>query len=153
MALPNARPHAMFHQSGWDPHTIEQWGYRVLGLRFGKYDFGFLHKIWLSFQLCEQHNGEATLLIPPKGGFQSSTPRTESDAVSIRSLQPSSTIQYQCPFRWQSNLSSTDVRSTQARLRNSIASSSSNSFSTASSGVPGIGYLSGKAVKWVGSKI
>jgi hypothetical protein len=40
----------------------------------------------------------------------------------------------------------------QFRLRESVASSSSYA-SSASSGVPGIGYLSGKGVKWVGLKI
>jgi hypothetical protein len=41
------------------------------------------------------------------------------------------------------------------RLHESTPSSSTSglSFSTASSGIPGVGYLSGKAVKWVGVKI
>jgi hypothetical protein len=42
------------------------------------------------------------------------------------------------------------------RLRSSIASSSSNSVSsntTASSGIAGIGYVGGKAVKWIGLQI
>lgn len=43
----------------------------------------------------------------------------------------------------------------QVRLRNSVASSSNTAFSSsaASSGIPGIGYLSGKVVKWVGLQI
>lgn len=41
------------------------------------------------------------------------------------------------------------------RLHDSIPSSSTSAVSTwtGSSGVPGIGYLSGKAVKWVGEKM
>lgn len=34
-----------------------------------------------------------------------------------------------------------------------MASSSTSVVSSASSGVPGIGYLSGKGIKWVGLKI
>jgi hypothetical protein len=41
----------------------------------------------------------------------------------------------------------------QCRLRESVASSSSSALSSASSGVPGIGYLSGKGIKWVGLKM
>ena len=70
--------------------------------------------------------------------------------------QHTSTIQYQRPFGWQSNPNLTDIRSTRMRLRSSMASSSSNSVSsntTASSGVAGIGYVGGKAVKWVGLQI
>lgn len=40
----------------------------------------------------------------------------------------------------------------QSRLRKSVASLSSYT-SLASSGIPGIGYLSGKGVKWVGLKM
>lgn len=94
----------------------------------------------------EQHNGEATLLIPPHGIFQSERHHTEFDVVSV-----ASTIQYQRPFRWQVNHSLADLRSMRTRLVNSTTSSSfALSMSTESSGEPGIGYLSGKAVKWVG---
>jgi hypothetical protein len=41
----------------------------------------------------------------------------------------------------------------QFRLRESVTSSSNFTSSSTSSGVPGIGYLSGKGVKWVGLKI
>jgi hypothetical protein len=41
----------------------------------------------------------------------------------------------------------------QVNLRNSLSSTSVFSTSTASSGVPGIGYISGRAVKWVGMQI
>jgi len=40
----------------------------------------------------------------------------------------------------------------QSRLRESAASSS-YTFSSTSSGIPGIGYLSGKGIKWVGLKM
>lgn len=97
-----------------------------------------------------QHDGEATLLIPPKGKL-----RGESDEVSIASSRSSNVVQYQRPFRWQCNPSLTDLRSMRMKLHNSILSSSTSAISTStgSSGVPGIGYLSGKAVKWAGEQI
>jgi hypothetical protein len=75
--------------------------------------------------------------------------------VSVRSSRSSNTIPYQRPIRWQRNPSLTDIRSMRMRLRNSIASSSNSALSTStgSSGVPGIGYLSGRAVKWTGVRI
>lgn len=99
---------------------------------------------------CEQHNGEATLLIPPKTILLSSTASRDSE-----SIKSSSTIQYQRPFRWQRNFNLTDIRSARVRLSDSITYSASSvrSTSTGSSGVPGIGYLSGKAVKWLGVRI
>jgi hypothetical protein len=39
------------------------------------------------------------------------------------------------------------------RLRDSLSSTSVVSTTTASSGVPGIGYVSGKGVKWLGERI
>jgi hypothetical protein len=41
----------------------------------------------------------------------------------------------------------------QSRLRESAASSSAYTFSSTSSSIPGIGYLSGKGIKWVGLKV
>jgi hypothetical protein len=96
-----------------------------------------------------QHNGEATLLIPPKDIFPSSTPPKEPDGISVTSLRSSRTVPYQRPIRWQMNPSLTDLRSIRTRLSDSI----SNSSSSGSSGVAGIGHLSGKGIKWVGVKI
>jgi hypothetical protein len=55
----------------------------------------------------------------------------------------------------QLNPSLTDIRSMRNRLRKSVSSPSTSgiSSSTTSSGTPGIGYLSGKAVKCVGLRI
>lgn len=92
-----------------------------------------------------QHNGEATLLIPPKRIF----PSTPAFRESIRS---SSTVQYQRPFRWQRHFNLADVRSTQVRL-SSYPATSTRATSSESSGVPGISYLSGKAFKWLGVQI
>jgi hypothetical protein len=49
----------------------------------------------------------------------------------------------------------TDIQSMRNRLHKSVSSPSTSgiSSSTTSSGTPGIGYLYGKAVKWVGLKI
>jgi hypothetical protein len=79
----------------------------------------------------------------------------EFDAVSVKSLRTPSIIQYQRPSRWQRNYSLTDLRSMRARVSNSSISSHNYALSTlsGSSGVPGIGYLSGKVVKWVGTQI
>ncbi|KIM79891.1 hypothetical protein PILCRDRAFT_10061 [Piloderma croceum F 1598] len=96
------------------------------------------------------HDGDATLLIPPKNLF-SSNHYALSDAASVSSTTSRSMIQYQRHFRLQGNPSLTDLRSMQCRLRESMASSSC--VSSASSGVPGIGYLSGKGVKWIGLKM
>lgn len=87
-------------------------------------------------------------ILPPKAS-------TSEDAESVLSWASNRTTHYQRSFQWQSNLSLTDFRSMQMRLSSSTASSSNSVFSssTASSGVPGIGHLSGKAVKWVGSQI
>jgi hypothetical protein len=61
-------------------------------------------------------------------------------------------IQYQRPFRL-SNLSLTDLQSMRIRLRNSVSSTSFSWSSITSFGVPGIGYLSGKVIKWAGMQI
>lgn len=97
-----------------------------------------------------QHDGEATLLIPPE--TITTTSPSQSETVSILSTNSSRTIQYQRPFRFTSSPSLTDLRSVQTTLRDSLASSgeSSASMSTVSSGITGIGYLSGRAVQWVG---
>ena len=99
----------------------------------------------VSLVTSKQHNGEATLFNPPTDAFQESMPHSESDVVSVRSLQTPSIVQYQRPFRWGRNPSLTDLRSMRTRLSNSNISTS-----TGSSGVPGIGYQSGKVVKWLG---
>lgn len=99
----------------------------------------------ISLVFSKQHNGEATLFNPPTDAFQESLPHSESDVVSVRSLETSRIVQYQRPFRWGYNLSLADLRSMRTRLSNS-----NMSISTGSSGVPGIGYQSGKAVKWLG---
>jgi hypothetical protein len=100
---------------------------------------------------CVQHNGDATLLIPPEN--LSLTHFIPSNAASVTSTASRSTVQYQRRFRLQGNPSLTDLRSMQCRLRESVASSSSSFLSSASSGIPGIGYLSGKGIKWVGLKM
>jgi len=74
-----------------------------------------------------------------------------ADSASIASSASRSTIQYQRPFRFQASRSLADFRSMQVRLNRSI--SSSGALSSASSGVPGVGYLTGKGVKWVGLQI
>lgn len=91
----------------------------------------------------------ATILTPP----DSIVPHTIdcSDSTSISSSVSRSTIQYQRPFRFQASRSLADLRSMHVRLNRSI--SSSGALSSASSGVPGIGYLSGRGVKWVGLQI
>jgi hypothetical protein len=99
----------------------------------------------VSLVTSKQHNGEATLFSPPTDAFQESLPHSESDVVSVRSLETQRIAQYQRPFRWGCNLSLTDLRSVRTRLSNSNISTS-----TGSSGVPGIGYQSGKVVKWFG---
>lgn len=100
-----------------------------------------------------QHDGETTLLIPP-GAFIKECP-SQSETVSILSTRSSRTIQYQRSFRLTSNPSLTDLRSIRTNLRGSLTSSheSSTSISTTSSGIPGIGNLSGRAVKWVGMQM
>lgn len=100
----------------------------------------------------DQNDCTATLLVPPKCIVQSTPSTTQSDAASVRTTRSGRTIQYQRPFRL-GHLSLTGLRSTQIRFRNSISSTSVSWSSIASSGVPGIGYLSGKVVKWVGMQI
>jgi hypothetical protein len=56
-------------------------------------------------------------------------------------------MRYKRPFRLKRNISLTDLQS----WRRSC-SSDGNSFST-SSHLPGIGYFSGKAIKWIGEKM
>ena len=92
------------------------------------------------------------MLIPPSGIIPSTQPPAQSNATPVMSKTSRSTIQYQPPFRWSRNPSLTDLRSIRGRLHDSVASSSSFSFSlsTASSGTPGIGYLSGQGLKWLG---
>src|ERR1700683_3151991 len=96
---------------------------------------------------CDQHNGTSTLLIPPENVVQSTGPPALSDISSIMSTTSKSMIQYQCPFRL-GHVGLTDLRSMQVRLHNSLSSMAAFLTSTASSGVPRIGYLLGKAVKW-----
>lgn len=93
-------------------------------------------------------------MTPPTGLVATKLSPDRSDVISSISRK---TIEYQRPFQWQANPSLTDLRSIQKKLRgsyhSSLASASSStalSSSTASSGIPGIGYLSGKVVKWVG---
>jgi hypothetical protein len=100
----------------------------------------------------DQHDCTATLLAPPKCITQSVTPPARSDAASITTTRSGRTIQYQRPFRL-GNFGLTDLRSMRTRLHDSVPSTSGSSSSIASSGVRGIGYLSGKAVKWVGMQI
>lgn len=137
----------------------ERWSCRTLGHVYCFADHGGVHfplseetiDVWVS----AMHNGEATLLTPPKSIVPLNLSNTPSDLASIRSTRSRNTIQYQRPFRWQSNPSLTDYRSMQVRLRDSINASSTSSLSASSgsSGIPGIGYMSGKAVKWVGMQI
>ncbi|KIM88952.1 hypothetical protein PILCRDRAFT_245791 [Piloderma croceum F 1598] len=107
--------------------------------------------------VTDLHNGETSLLTPPAfvlpAVVQISSP--SSDIVSITSTSSSNTIEYQRRFRMQLNPSLTDIRSMRNRLHKLVSSPSTSgiSSSTTSSGTPGIGYLSGKAVKWVGLKI
>jgi hypothetical protein len=100
----------------------------------------------------DQHDCTATLLAPPKCIIQSIKPPAWSDAASIITTRSGRTIEYQRPFRL-GNLSLTDLRSMRTRLHDSVSLTSGSSSSIASSGVPGIGYLSGKAVKWIGMQI
>ena len=101
---------------------------------------------------CIQHDGEATSLTPPEAIISTSPPQSET--ASILSTNSSRTIPYQRPFRFQSSQSLTDLRSMQTTLRSSLAfSGSSTSMSTISSEVTGIGYLSGRAIKWFGMQI
>lgn len=93
------------------------------------------------------------MLIPPEPIAPTRPPQSET--ASILSTNSSRTVQYQRPFRFQSSQSLTDLRSMQTTLRDSLAASSrsSTSISTTSSGVTGIGYLSGRAIKWVGMQM
>jgi hypothetical protein len=100
--------------------------------------------------ICIQDKGEATLLIPPKSIIPEATNALQSDVRSIGSTSSRYTIQYQRPFQVKANPSLTDLRSAQVRLRHSITISM---LSSESSGMPGIGYLSGKVVKWVGMQM
>ena len=102
---------------------------------------------------CIQYDGEATLLVPPEP-ITSISP-FQSEMSSTLSTNSSCTIPYQRPSSFQGNQSLTDLRSMQTTLRNSLAvsSRSSMSMSTISSEVTGIGYLSGRAIKWVGMQI
>lgn len=117
-----------------------------------------LTTIWFLMEACSlstiftQHNGEATLLSPPVGLLPS---KLESESASIRSMSSSNTTEYRQHFRWQTNPSLMDLRLAKNELRQSLTSLSSSelSSSTASSVVPGIGYMSGKVVKWVGLQI
>jgi len=104
---------------------------------------------------CVQHNGETSVLDPPACVLSAIQSSSQSDSVSITSASSSNTTEYQRRFRMQVNPSLTDIRSMRNRLQKSIASSSTSgiSSSTASSGIPGIGYLSGKVAKRVGLKI
>lgn len=89
--------------------------------------------------------------IPPNRIPSASRHLNQLDSNSIKTTTSRSTIKYQRPFRFRGNTSLTDLRSVQVRLRDSVISSTTTSSnSTASSGVPGIGYLSGKGIKWVG---
>lgn len=92
------------------------------------------------------------MLVPPKSIARLNRPHVQSDAASITSTISRNTVQYQRPFRL-GNLSLTDLRSMHVRLRNSLSTTSIVSTTTASSGVPGVGYVSGKCVKWLGERI
>jgi hypothetical protein len=93
-----------------------------------------------------QHNGFATLLVPPKDISCAAQHNQGSDSEFVPSGRSRNSITYQRPFRFQINPSLTDIRS----WRNSL---SSDEESFTSSVTPGIGYLSGTAIKWVGEKI
>jgi hypothetical protein len=69
-----------------------------------------------------------------------------SPQSSAKSSVSGNAIEYQRILRMGGRHSLTDIRSLQNRLVTS-------SNSSASSGVLGPGYLSGKAVKWVGNKL
>jgi hypothetical protein len=71
-------------------------------------------------------------------------PQSISDGES--STHSTNRITYQRPFRFQLNPSLSDLRS----WRNRCFSDQSTGSSSV---VPGIGYLSGNAIEWVGEKI
>ena len=70
----------------------------------------------------------------------------QSDINSLCSAGSRNVIPYDRPFHLQFNPSLTDIRS----WRNNLSSDRSSS---ASSGNPGLGYLSGKAIKWIGEQL
>lgn len=94
---------------------------------------------------------------PPNSIVPSNNSSPGSDAASATSRASNRNFQHRCPSgRCYTNPSLTDLRYIRTRLRGSICSSSeavTSSSTSASSGVPGIGYLSGKGVKWVGLQI
>jgi len=66
---------------------------------------------------------------------------------SVRFSDPRNSFTYERPFQVRfHNPSLTDIRSWRGSL-------SSDGMSSLSSGIPGPGYLCGKAIKWVGEKI
>jgi hypothetical protein len=98
-----------------------------------------------------QHDAYATLFVPPPSIASAST---DSDTTTIHSSYSTSShisMRYKRPFRLKRNISLTDLQSWR-RSCSSDGDSFSTSFST-SSHHPGIGYFSGKAIKWIGEKI
>jgi len=69
-----------------------------------------------------------------------------SDTNVAHSVGSRDVVVYHRPFRFQLNPSLTDIRS----IRSSLSSINS---STASSGIPGPGYILGKIIKLTGEKI
>lgn len=86
------------------------------------------------------------MLVPPDTVVPANLRLRQPDANSIESRPSRNTIVYQRPFRARLDPSLTDLRS----MRNTL--SSKTSF-VSSSVIPGVGYVSGKAVYWVGEKI
>lgn len=98
----------------------------------------------------------ATLLVPPDTTKIDKSDVTP-DATETFSLLTSTSVtiaEYQRPFRWRLNTNLTELRSARNQIQESSrATSSDMTSSTTSYFVPGIGSVSGKAVRWVGSQI
>jgi len=85
------------------------------------------------------------MLVPPNTVVPANLRLRQPDANSVGSRPSRNTITYQRPFRARLNSSLTDLRS----MRNTL--SSKTSF-VSSSVIPGVGYISGKAIYWTGEK-
>jgi len=92
------------------------------------------------------HDAYATLLVPPESILRLSVQNPNSDTGVAHSVGSRDIVAYHRPFRFQLNPSLTDIRS----MRSSL---SSNNLSTASSGIPGPGYILGKFIKLTGEKM
>jgi hypothetical protein len=94
----------------------------------------------------QQHEAYATALSPPDRILPVESRCLNSETRSTHTTRSRNSFAYQRPFHPRLNPSLTDIRS----WRNSLTSCEDLSVS---SGIPGVGYYSGKGIKWVGEKI